>query len=153
MRPFKIRFVFWGAGLIFCACSQDPGGNPTTSSSSSSGSGGAGGAHCLSVYIPYPDCNVCLQQECCAEMAACGAEDYCIECTVRGGTAHELPCSVPWGSPALNNLGICLDKKCNCICSGHASECDGGSGGSGGASSVSSTTSSSSSSSGGGSGG
>jgi hypothetical protein len=147
-RPFKFCALLAGAGLIVCACSQDPGGNQTTSSSSSAT--GSGGAHCLNVYVFPSACNDCAHQECCAELAACGAVDYCIECFVRGGWLNELPCSATVNSPAADAFDQCIFEHCEPLCypdiiSGSSSS--GSSSGSGGSSSSSSSGSGGSSSS------
>ena len=120
-RPFNYALLM-GAGFIVSTCAQDPGGNqatssgscPTTSSSSSSTS--SGGAHCEKFYVNPTNCDDCAHKECCAELAACGAVDYCIQCFVRGGFFSELPCSAVVNSPALDAFDKCVVDHCQPDC-------------------------------------
>lgn len=136
-RPFQFCALLVGASLIVCACSQDSGGNQTTSSSSATGSGGA---HCLNVYVNPSQCNACVQQECCAELAACGMVDYCLACFVRGGSYEELPCSATVNSPVADAFDKCAWDRCQPTCyPDYIHSSSSSSSGSGGASSSSSS--------------
>lgn len=115
-RPFKYALLA-GAGFLICACSQDLGDNQTTCSSATSSSAtGAGGAHCANIYVWPSDCNSCVHQECCAELAACGMADYCIECFVRGGSYEKLPCSATVNSPVADAFDNCAWERCQPTC-------------------------------------
>ena len=64
-------------GLVFAACSQEPG----NAAAGTSGTGG--GPDCKSASIGKDQtnpCNVCLHNDCCPEQAAC-LDGECIACT------------------------------------------------------------------------
>lgn len=116
-----------GAVVIFVGCGQDQ----ATASSSS----GVGGAHCANVFIGGWDarrCNECLHYFCCTELVDCAATDYCEACLALGGLASEPPCNMAVNAPAYNAMGWCTYNHCDCECSGHSSQCDGGVDGAGG---------------------
>ena len=82
MRSFLIGLAFLTSlGFTFVACSEEP----TGSSSSSSASGTGGAPNCDGVYLVYGDedggdpCDICLHEECCAEIADC-RDETCKSC-------------------------------------------------------------------------
>lgn len=122
MRVFKIGLAALLAMVAaFVGCGQ----NQANGSSST----GAGGAHCANVFIGDFDgfrCNECLHHYCCAELVDCAATDYCEACLVVGGFTTEPPCNMVVNAPAYNAMAWCTYNHCECECSGHSSQCDGG---------------------------
>jgi hypothetical protein len=108
MRPFLIGLALLGApGLAFTACSQDP----TSSTMSTSGTGGA--PNCEGVYLAIGHdggnpCNICLHDNCCAELAVC-RDDACIECANFS--------ALPGCSPESKAAEHCANTRCLSICS------------------------------------
>jgi hypothetical protein len=87
MRPRTIGlFLTAWIGFAFCACSN----SPSTATSSTSGSTGTGGApNCDGLWFVDGDdggttCDICMRENCCAELAACGTE-HCLRCATYGG--------------------------------------------------------------------
>ena len=80
MRPVQIGLAIFSAfGLLFAACSQDPG-------SAATGTSGTGGApNCDGIYIDLGDidggapCDICMRANCCAELTTC-REHACLIC-------------------------------------------------------------------------
>ena len=80
MRPLLIGFALFSAfGLLVAACSQDPGSAAT----STSGPGGA--PNCDGIYLildakdgSHP-CDICMHENCCAELATC-PDHACLVC-------------------------------------------------------------------------
>lgn len=116
VRLFRAISVLVGAaGLVVCACSQNPGSSEATSS-------GSGGAHCENIYTWNNDCGLCLQQVCCAELAACGAMDNCIACFVYEGNTPSICDQLsprPPFTDALHALDTCYAYKCDPTCRMH----------------------------------
>jgi hypothetical protein len=118
MRPFWIGFALFPiAGLTFAACSnpQVIGGNQATSSSGSSA------IDCRDIPVsPDKDCNDCLYQYCCADLAVLADRLNGLTCAFSG--ANNSKCA------AVHSLAIafriCYHDNCLCEC---ARECDGGS--------------------------
>ena len=81
MRPLQIGLAIFSAfGLLFAACSQDPG-------SAATGASGTGGApNCTNALNEQDDaCYLCVHKKCCAQLSLCDA--HCVECfTKTGGT-------------------------------------------------------------------
>ena len=114
MRPLLLGLAFLvGPVVVFAACSQDPGSASTSDSSSSSG--GTGGApNCEGVYLVLNDkdgghpCDICLHDNCCAEIAAC-RDKACILCANYG--------TGPGCSPQSKVADDCASDRCLSTCS------------------------------------
>jgi hypothetical protein len=81
MRPLQIGLAIFSAfGLVFAACSQDPG------SAATSGSGAGGAPNCTNALNEQDDaCYLCVHKECCSQLSVCDA--HCVDCfTTIGGT-------------------------------------------------------------------
>ncbi len=110
-RTIGLLLAFWG-GVVFLACSTSP-----TSSTSSAGTGGA--PNCEGILLGADEdaghpCNVCVTQNCCAELAACSTE-HCRQCAVIGGDSC---CGNSCGStkPIWNTLRTCASDFCQTEC-------------------------------------
>ncbi len=85
MRPLQIGLaVFSAVGLLFAACSQDPGSTAT-------GTSGTGGVpNCDGIYIDLSDkdggsdCDICMREKCCAELTTC-RDHACLVCANDSG--------------------------------------------------------------------
>lgn len=76
---------FW-SGVVLFACSTSP-SSSTSSTTGTTGTGGTPRCDGLFFAIGYDaadPCNVCVQENCCAELAACPTE-HCLECSSYGG--------------------------------------------------------------------
>lgn len=80
MRAVLIGFMgLMVLGIVFAACSQDPGSAATGTS------GTGGGPDCKSVSIgddQTKPCNICIHGECCAQQAECLSYD-CLGCLLN----------------------------------------------------------------------
>ena len=111
MRPLLFGLaIFLASALLIVACSQ----NPTSATTGTSGTSGTGGApNCEGVYIVYGDkdggdpCDICLHDNCCAEMALC-RDKSCVDCV------NYLQSSC---GPAPRGVDDCLYRYCQPICS------------------------------------
>jgi hypothetical protein len=109
MRPLLIGLAICSASglLFFAACSLDP----TSAATGTSGSTG-GAPNCEGAYIVYNsdggnDCDICLHDNCCAEIAHC-RDKSCIDCV-----NHLVP-SCGHDPRVVNN---CLYRYCQPTCS------------------------------------
>ena len=114
MRPLLIGLVVFSAsGVLYAACSPDPGTTTSTSTSTSSASGTGGAPNCEGIYFIDFDkdgghpCDICLHDNCCAEAADCRDED-CIECV------NNL---LPKCGPKPRAVNTCLYTYCQPLCS------------------------------------
>lgn len=108
MKPLRIfGALLFAVDIIALGCSQ--GG--TTSSST-----GSGGAHCTNVLIvTAPACNTCLLKDCCANVAACGAVDYCAAC-FSGIGAPNGQCDSAQVQAQIGELQQCAHSHCLASC-------------------------------------
>ena len=109
MRPRTIGLLlaFW-SGVVFLACSTSP-----NNSTSTTGTGGA--PNCDGILFGAMEdaghpCNVCVTQNCCAELAACSTE-HCRECSVNGGGIDCASTKQIW-----NTLRTCASDFCQTDC-------------------------------------
>jgi hypothetical protein len=76
MRYIKtILLLSAGATLVLSACGPSVSPGDVTN-----GSGGSSSLPHCGVFTQNSVCDGCLHQQCCAEIAACGAEDPCMWC-------------------------------------------------------------------------
>lgn len=109
-----------GPSLFFAACSQDS----TSAATSTSGTGGA--PNCDGVYLVLTDkdgghpCDICVHDNCCAEMAAC-RDKACLlcannstgpDCTPQSKAVDDCSyrfclstCSPGWHPPTSSSTG------------------------------------------------
>jgi hypothetical protein len=80
MRPLLLGLaIFSTFGLLFAACSQDT----VSAATSTSGTGGA--PNCVGIYLDLGDkdgsapCDICMYENCCAELATC-RDHACLVC-------------------------------------------------------------------------
>lgn len=140
MQHFKIASaIVCTAVLVLCTCGQDLDGNQTASSGSSMG---AGGAHCANVFTLGNECGTCLQRECCPEVAACGAVDYCVACYVGGSDFDRAMCTAT-ATTLSDALANCSFDRCKPTCFPNQITSSSSGGGAGGSVSSGSSTSSS----------
>ena len=109
MRTVLIGFAFLvGPILVFAACSQDP----ISAATSTSGTGGA--PNCDGVYLVLNDkdgghpCDICVHDNCCAEMAAC-RDKACLLCANNSSGA-----GCTWQSKHVED---CANQHCLSTCS------------------------------------
>src|SRR6185503_19831743 len=112
MKTFKILgplfFTDSTAGIVFSACSQDPG----TGSSDSTGSGGA---RCDNTLISErPECDRCTREQCCSELDACVALDNCVACYLIGDDFKNPPCNTTLAT--IDALWQCTLDHCQYEC-------------------------------------
>ena len=116
MRPLLILLAsFSASAFLFAACSQGPDSTATstTGSTATSASGTGGAPNCEGIYFVDFDkdgsqpCDVCLHDNCCAEVAECRDAD-CIECV------NNL---LPNCGPKPRAVSKCLYIYCQPICS------------------------------------
>ena len=111
MRPLLIGLTLFSTfGLLFAACSQDPGSAAASATTSASGTGGA--PNCDGVVIVIGEdaanpCDVCLHDYCCAELSECRDQD-CIHCV---NYLYE------YCGPKPRAVSDCLYAYCQPICS------------------------------------
>jgi hypothetical protein len=120
----------FGFVCAYAGCSDDTDDAGASSSaaggsgpSPSAGGGGGGGLpECLGVFevtgepgnIHGTYCIACLEEHCCAELAACAADTTCLSCS---GDPSQLECLGNVGTYDLTQCAAasCENSACNCI--------------------------------------
>lgn len=138
MNTWRLMMGFAAATGLVLACSSDPekseddsgdGGSATTTTT---GNGGAtttttttvtsttsGMMSCPGNPFQFndPTCGGCMENACCSELEACGADQTCVDC-VTNPNADPTVCSGNAGAAALEG---CLSGNCSAQCGGGAS--------------------------------
>jgi hypothetical protein len=102
------------------ATTGDPATTQADSSDAESSEGTMGTAECVPTGVPCDDC--LIVDHCCAEFAACTADDGCdcvVVCMMAGGTGEACggECGLPAPPPELNALFACFDTAaCGNVC-------------------------------------
>ncbi len=109
MRTLLIGFALFAVpGVVVVACRQDLG-----TSATASGNGFGGAPNCEGVYLVTSDkdggnpCDICLHDNCCAEIAQC-RDKACIDCV------NYLQ---PGCSDISKAVSHCADDHCLATCS------------------------------------
>ena len=114
MRPIVIVLAtFSASALLVAACGQGPDSTATSATSTSSASGTGGAHNCDGTYLVlgadggHP-CDICMREQCCAEMAAC--REY--ECVLCANDSTGAGCG-----PESRIAEDCANAKCQPTCS------------------------------------
>lgn len=126
MRLLNISFFVLAGVVLTPGCSAQDLDSPTT------GGGGDAGVTQCAIYFVGEGCDPCVHQECCSELAACGAANMnCISCAVSGPMDDPECITIKELATAVRR---CSFDRCQSTCwpSPHFPSSGSGSGGGGG---------------------
>lgn len=113
-------FLILAAGCSSSSATNDGGSNPGGASPGTGGAGGgaAGGAEAgggtgpqlaCSGILEETECSLCLEDTCCAQLAACNDDSDCYDCLIEGVTEA---CT----GDIVEALSFCIDDECGDSC-------------------------------------